>query len=343
VPHPRKDNSFNLLRLGAALWVFLSHEQLMTSVAWKPQGELGVYVFFSISGFLIARSWDRRHSVLEYLRNRCLRILPALWTVILVCTFIIGPLASNLPAARYFASPQTWRYLLNGVFDLQLTLPGVFNDLPYPLINTPLWTLLHEALYYVALVPLGLLFGKHLRVFLLGTWVLLLGSQLMHVGNQTPIELIGYFIGGALIGQYRESIRMHWSLLLLAVAGLVFQYAVRTGGVLPILCLPYAVIWLGLRKPLSALRHFTKNDYSYGLYVWGMPTQECVAHFACISAFWPHVLLSLFAAALCAAASWFLIERRALNLKTSEANSADQGRGNGVPPGAEGESSLAAL
>ena len=77
-----RDNAFNLLRLVAAFWVFLSHEHLMTGTAWAPRGELGVYVFFSISGFLIARSWDRRSSVLQYFQNRCLRILPALWLVV---------------------------------------------------------------------------------------------------------------------------------------------------------------------------------------------------------------------------------------------------------------------
>lgn len=310
-----RDNTLNLLRLAAAFWVFLSHEHLMTGIAWAPVGELGVYVFFSISGFLIARSWDRRRGVRHYLANRCLRILPALWTVVLVSVFLIGPLASTLPPGRYFAEPQTWRYLLNGVFDLQLQLPGVFTGQSYQAVNTPLWTLMHEALFYVLLAGLGLLLGRQLRWFALAAYVVLLGFQAAHVGRGAPADLIGYFLGGALLWQFRERVRLSRGLMLLAAAALVLQVMVGVDGVLWTLALPYAAVWLGLRRPPAQLGHFTKNDYSYGFYVWGMPSQQCVVRFAHVTAFWPHLVLSLAAAALCAACSWFLIERRMLNLK----------------------------
>jgi peptidoglycan/LPS O-acetylase OafA/YrhL len=316
---PGRDNAFNLLRLAAALWVFLSHEHLMTGIAWAPRGELGVYVFFAISGFLIARSWERRSSAWDYLRNRCLRILPALWAVVLLSVFVIGPLATRLPPGRYFGEPETWRYLLNGLFDLQLQLPGVFTGQSYHPVNTPLWTLMHEALFYVLLVPLGLLLGRHLRLFLLAAWLLLLAQQAAYEGSEIPRELVGYFIGGALLWQFRQVLRFGGSLMLLAVAGLALHNSIGVGGALSTLCLPYAVIWLGLRKPPALLDHFKWNDYSYGFYVWGMPCQQCVVRFAGVTAFWPHLALSLSAAALCAAVSWFLVERRMLGLKAAGA------------------------
>jgi peptidoglycan/LPS O-acetylase OafA/YrhL len=318
VPEQGRDNAFNLLRLAAAMWVFLSHEHLMTGIAWAPRGELGVFVFFSISGFLIARSWERRRSVHDYLRNRALRILPALWAVVLLSAFVIGPLATQLPPGRYLADPQTWRYLLNGVFDLQLQLPGVFTRQNYVLVNMPLWTLMHEVLFYLLLMPLGLLLGRQLRLFLLGAWLLLLAMQLAHAGPQIPSDLVGYFIGGALVWQFRSALRFGRGTMLLAAAGLAVHGAVWFGGALSTLCLPYAVIWLGLRRPPALLVHFRKNDYSYGFYVWGMPVQQCVVRFAGVTAFWPHLALAFAAAALCAVASWFLIERRALRLKAPE-------------------------
>jgi peptidoglycan/LPS O-acetylase OafA/YrhL len=312
-----RDNAFNLLRLAAAFWVFLSHEHLMTGATWAPNGVLGVYVFFSISGFLIARSWERRGSLLQYLQNRCLRILPALWVVVLITTFVIGPLATQLTPGRYFAAPETWRYLLNAVFDLQLQLPGVFTGQSYVPVNMPLWTLMHEALFYVVLAALGLLLGRQLRWFLLAAWLLLLGMQAVYAGTEVASDLAGYFLGGALIWQFRNSLPSSGGLMVLALAGLAAQWFLGLGGMLWTLCLPYAAIWLGLRKTPALLDHFRKNDYSYGFYVWGMLCQHCVLRFAGLTSLWPHLALSFVAASLCAAASWFLIERRMLGLKSS--------------------------
>ncbi len=312
-----RDNAFNLLRLAAAFWVFLSHEHLITGAARAPRGELGVYVFFSISGFLIARSWDRRSSVLQYLQNRCLRILPALWVVVLATTFVIGPLATHLTPARYFSEPETWRYLLNAVFDLQLQLPGVFTSQSYAPVNMPLWTLMHEALFYVVLAVLALLLGRHLRWFLFAAWLLLLGMQAVYAGTQVAPDLAGYFLGGALIWQFRNSLPFNGGLMALALAALAAQWLLGLGGMLWTLCLPYAVIWLGLRRTPTLLDHIKKNDYSYGFYVWGMLCQHCVVRFAGITSFWPHLALAFVATSLCAVASWFLIERPMLNLKSS--------------------------
>jgi len=309
-----RDNAFNILRLAAAFWVFLSHEHLMTGMTWAPRGELGVYVFFSISGFLIARSWDGRSSVPQYFRNRCLRILPALWVVVLVTTFVIGPLATHLAPGRYFAEPQTWRYLLNAVFDLQLQLPGVFIGQPYVPVNTPLWTLMHEALFYVVLAVLGVPLGRHLRWLLLAGWLTLLGIRSVHSGTDVAADLAGYFLSGALIWQFRNFIPLNRGLMMLAVAGLALHGLLGLGGILWTLCLPYAAIALGTRNAPAPLRHFTKNDYSYGFYVWGMPCQHCVA-LAGATTLWPHLALAFAATSLCAAASWFLIERRMLGLK----------------------------
>jgi peptidoglycan/LPS O-acetylase OafA/YrhL len=324
VPEKGRDNAFNLLRLVAAAWVFLSHEHLMAGTDWAPNGELGVYVFFSISGFLIARSWERRSSAFDYLRNRCLRILPGLWTVVLLCALVIGPLASSLPPGRYFSDPGTWRYLLNGVFDLQLQLPGVFYGQNYQPVNTPLWTLMHETLFYILLVPLGLLLRQHLRLFLLLAWLLLLAQQAVSDGPEITHDLVGYFLGGALIWQFRQSLPFGRGMMLLAALGVAAHPAVPFGGALCTLCLPYFIVWLGLRRPPALFNHFRKNDYSYGFYVWGMPSQQCVVRFARVTAFGPHLALAFAAAALCAVASWFLIERRALRLKAAEATAPDR-------------------
>lgn len=318
-----RQNSFNLLRLLAAAWVFASHEKLMTGNGIAIPGVLGVYVFFIISGFLIARSWEQRRSSLQYFSHRALRILPALWAVVLITTFVIGPIATRLPLARYFTDAGTWRYLLNLVFDHQLVLPGVFHDNPSPMVNIPLWTLLHEAIFYVAMALLGMLFGQHLRYVVLCLFLVVLAqndASLLKGLDSTavPSDLLIYFLGGAVIWFFRDHIMMSKGLLALAAAALALQVALKLDSLLWSLSLPYIVLWLGLRKPAAAFGHFVRNDYSYGLYVWGMVCQQCVVALGIRSA-WPHAMLAATAAALCAALSWHLLERRALKLKARSA------------------------
>ena len=58
---------------------------------------VGVTLFFTLSAFLLYRPFaraiargDERMSLLAYLRNRALRIAPAYWAILLVCSLLIG-------------------------------------------------------------------------------------------------------------------------------------------------------------------------------------------------------------------------------------------------------------
>ena len=60
----RQENNFDLLRLFAALLVLFAHSFDLTHgfepVVHASWGDVGVIIFFSISGFLVSRSWDYR-------------------------------------------------------------------------------------------------------------------------------------------------------------------------------------------------------------------------------------------------------------------------------------------
>ncbi len=316
-----RDNAFNLLRLSAAFLVFASHESLVTANAPSAPGYFGVYVFFIISGFLIARSWEQRRSTIQYFRNRGLRIFPALWAVVLISTFVLGPMATKLPLSKYLSDPATWRYLLNLVFDNERILPGVFQSNPNHEINVPLWTLLHEVLFYATLAVLGLLCRERLRYVVLSVYLILLvqnNMSLLH-GHGNPVRpdsLIIYFFGGSLFWFYREYILFSRALLLLALLALCAQLLFSLDNLLWCLSLPYVVLWLGLRRPPALFGHFIRNDYSYGLYVWGMVCQQCVLAATGMTNALYHGILALLFAGVCAYLSWNLLEKRALKFKT---------------------------
>ncbi|TFD65363.1 acyltransferase family protein [Cryobacterium ruanii] len=105
------------LRLLAAVAVVVGHGYVLNGetpaprVGGIPLHTLGLYVFFTISGYLITSSWNRWPNLPSFVRNRALRILPALAAVVLLTVVVIGPLATELTLSEYLNTPQTWLYL----------------------------------------------------------------------------------------------------------------------------------------------------------------------------------------------------------------------------------------
>ena len=142
----KRSNNFDALRMIAALMVFVSHSFAMSSgtILTEPisrisrqqtdAGSIAVSVFFIISGYLITMSFTRSRSILSFVINRALRILPALAVVLLVLTFVAGPLLSVEPMSIYFRSPETYRFFLVNLslYDAWGYLPGVFLHTPWP-------------------------------------------------------------------------------------------------------------------------------------------------------------------------------------------------------------------
>ena len=66
-------NNLTALRWFAACLVLYGHAFVFLGLPeplflqWVPLGPLGVYIFFAISGFLVAQSWQRDPSVTRFL------------------------------------------------------------------------------------------------------------------------------------------------------------------------------------------------------------------------------------------------------------------------------------
>ncbi len=85
------------MRLLAAGMVLYSHQFALTGRA-EPRpfglltmGTFGVLVFFAISGFLVAQSWDRDPHILRFAAKCFLRVWPGLAAVTLVAALVVGP------------------------------------------------------------------------------------------------------------------------------------------------------------------------------------------------------------------------------------------------------------
>nr|MBA2250476.1 acyltransferase [Chitinophagaceae bacterium] len=118
-------NNFNLARLVAALLVLITHGYELGGILaseplyWLTHGRfrlssVGLYLFFFTSGYLVCHSFFRTKKMGAFIWKRFLRIFPGLLVVVIITTFIIGPLFTNITLKEYFSSKLTYEYLLTG-------------------------------------------------------------------------------------------------------------------------------------------------------------------------------------------------------------------------------------
>ena len=333
-PDPRANN-FDALRLVAALSVVFSHSFLIAegSEAREPfvwltnnqcvLGLVGVFVFFTISGYLVTESYCRQPSPARFALRRAARIWPGLLVNGLVCALLLGPIVTSLPLTEYFTSAGLPKFLVK-IATLDpgpLHLPGVlFADTSVGLlINGSLWTLRYEVMMYAMVLILGL--AGWLR---LGSAVVLVGIGLLAVyfeQSLTPFGdlgewawLVGFFAAGMAIRFLRDRLIFDWRHALLALAALVlFTWMGHL-----IMLFPLAGAYLGIwfaRRYAPALDYAKYvGDLSYGVYIYGWPSEQFVMYLSGGDAPWWQVFFGSLAIALPLAwLSWHLVEKWALH------------------------------
>jgi peptidoglycan/LPS O-acetylase OafA/YrhL len=125
---------------------------------------LGVIIFFLIGGYLITQSFLGDPDPIRYGIKRFFRLIPPLAIHAVIAALIIGPLLSTFPISEYFRQSGVYRYLLNIVLLPFNTLPGVFENNPYPsIVNGSLWVMPVEGLMYVVMPIIILCIGLKRR------------------------------------------------------------------------------------------------------------------------------------------------------------------------------------
>ena len=156
---PNRLNNFDLIRLLAAMQVVVAHaightplvmqlspwgRQLFEALMLLP----GVPVFFVISGFLIAKSFERNPTdVAGYFWRRGLRIFPALWVCLLVTLAVLG--GFGFLQGEFLFSKTFAAWLAGQVSFLQFYNPEHFRGFGIGVANGALWTITVELQFYV--------------------------------------------------------------------------------------------------------------------------------------------------------------------------------------------------
>jgi peptidoglycan/LPS O-acetylase OafA/YrhL len=324
----RRDNSFDLIRLGLAWIVVGAHcHDLSLSPALQPYGPLlqsgrAVDAFFAISGCLIVASWDRTRSTREYFVRRARRILPAYWLALFFC-LVLGAVMTTLPETGYWHSVETWKYLGANILFLNFLhpgLPGVFQANPLePAMDGALWTIKLEVMFYL-IVPVLVWFVRRWKPLpVLGSvFVLSVGYHefLAHRGHhnlaiQLPGQLCFFMVGALVYYNYNwfEANRGKvWlvSLPLLALA-VATNWFVLDALAIPLFTLAVAFL-------LPTYRGITAHgDFSYGTYVLHFPIVQAVIALG-LFAYSPWLAVGVVVVCVAAAAvfSWFAVERQFL-------------------------------
>jgi peptidoglycan/LPS O-acetylase OafA/YrhL len=331
-----RSNNFDFIRLLAASSVLCAH-QLNLYVRQGPAlfgqlelGTLAVLVFFSISGYLVAQSWDRDPHILRFAAKRFLRVWPGLAVVTCLAVLIVGPATTTLSAHDYFHSPETRGYFSLLYLDSKFFLPGVFARNPFHVVNGSLWTIPLEAACYGVLLSagfLGLLQRKFRGVLLIGCVLYAIYIYGIFDVQHNPTaaflqphygcEYGTYFYAGVLIYRYSDE----WYRYRFSLAGLfsvlaLLLCALNRGYAAVYMLMPFLVIWFGCSST-PVLRRFGRyGDYSYGIYIYAYLVQQALIFQIGIGhPIWMGLLASAGCTLVCAVLSWHFIEKPALTLK----------------------------
>lgn len=355
-------NSLGVLRLVLATLVIFSHAFPLGGWGEDPMsdwtggqeslGGLAVVGFFAISGYLIAKSGSNA-DVVQFFWRRALRIFPAFWLVLLVGALIVGPIAwvveGNALAeypSRGAGGPLAY---LAGNWDLTIRQWGIYDifatTTPYgqvvgstSVFNGSLWTLAYEWGCYL-IIGLLVVFGVLSRARILVVAVTLIAygaaianlavagsaaSLLPYFSDSFKVTLTLAFLIGSSFAVYSRSIPFDNRLGV--SAGIVAAITLTQGGwvLVGYPAFAYFLLWLAAALPKSVQWIGARNDYSYGMYVYGFLVQQITASLGWYQwGYIPWVTATIVITAGCAWVSWHLIEKRALRLK-------DWGPGRGI-------------
>ena len=171
-----KNNAFDFVRLFLSLMVVFSHSlwigfgKLEFTIPAKDMqaqvdfGQIAVYGFFAISGFLIANSWIRSSGIVDFIQKRIFRLFPAFWVCIFISAAFFAPLyfvLSGKTIVTYFSvnGLNSYRYFWTNIL-LEIRQENIGNTLDLvfrKITNGPLWSLIFEFRAYILLAILGVL------------------------------------------------------------------------------------------------------------------------------------------------------------------------------------------
>lgn len=331
-------NSFNLVRLVAALSVLISHSySLQTGMSSSEPlaastpftlGQHAVNAFFVISGLTLSHSLHRNPDLNRYAWARFLRIFPGLLAFGLFFAFVAGPLLTSLRLVDYFTDAHTWFYPAAVLVQFAQAVPPheIFSSGPYAeAANDPLWTIKYEIVAYVGLAifyRLGLL--RRISALLLALAIALgifvfaapLSDGQHHAGWFYQLGRYGFcFLLGVLCYHFRDRFSLSPWLLTVTAALVLLLAGTKFAAAAYVMLVAHIVLVAGSTSYGVFTSFCRRSDLSYGTYIYGWPIQQSLIVLFPGIGLASLLVFSLVTVPFFALASWTLVEKPALRLK----------------------------
>lgn len=319
-------NNFDFIRVLLAFIVFVGHlgalsaSDQLTILTYSPV-EVAVFSFFVVSGFLIARSYERSSSLKSYAKKRFNRIVPAYLLVVFLCAILLS-LVSTLSFSEYFSNTQVYKYLFWNSLFMNFKapwLPGVFGN---QAVNGALWTLKIEMCFYISVPLMFLLFGKNNKYRNISLIVLYFLSLVYlnyfemtgkaSISRQLPGSLC-YFIGGMLLYfNFDKFIRYKHILFIIAMITVWIDLVLKIKLFSPMMI---SIIVLYIAYSFKFLNNFGKHgDFTYGIYIFHFPIIRVFATLGLFANYNPYFMgcVCMLVVIGVGIASWHFYEKRFL-------------------------------
>lgn len=340
----KEKSNFNIIRLLCAVLVIYGHSNSLIfnelsgggdsfmKIFGLPPAAVGVKSFFFLSGLLVVNSLLSYKDLFIYAVKRLFRIFPALIFVIVISTFVIGPLCTKLNIHDYFSANETWNYIAKNISlriwgNNDIGLPGVFIENKYPVsVNAPLWAISAECFAYVIIFALFAvcLFSKKAVTILCGV---IIADYLMQKSlifywipkDNSDLAAIPFcYALGILLAVNKDKIKIDWlfplgSLILLHIfTDCFFTDALKYITVFStFVCLAKSKFLVNLPK---------MPDLSYGIFLFGWPLQQLVCSYLTQANYFISLGLTLILSIMFAYITYRFIERPSLSLQNKILN-----------------------
>ena len=294
------ENNFNLLRIYGAFQVLIQHsvyhlyinhtvevgkiDNWVTSFNGFLQNFHGVAIFFLISGFLISMSYEKHPDLGDYIKNRVLRIYPALYVNFLISILVLylfGVLDLDFEFLMWVTAQVTFFQFYN---------LSAIHDFGTGVINGSLWTVSVELMFYMLLPILFYIYKKSRYIIVLisilsfSLWVYDVFSshdsflnKLLHISIIPHLFVfiigMGFYRYFDYLKQYIEDKFIWWFilyLLLIYTSSLLETDELILFFIFKWLIFSFMIFSLAFSFRGLSDRILHKNDYTYGIYIYHM-------------------------------------------------------------------------
>lgn len=325
------ENNFLILRLFAATLVVFGHSAALAKqmpgyvdlfymlTGYRYSGDIGLHIFFVISGFLVFASYDNRRDLMTYLRARILRIFPGLLGFVFVVAIVLGAAITTLDISEYYVNPWLWKYVFVNLSlsDFVWALPGVINGAS---ISGTLWTLGIEFRLYLLVGLFGVLgvslgkIGANACVLLLASVAFFYPAYMPVIGyNPDALRVSCFFAAGALLYINRNAVPLNSNVLSLLLFLTILSHKLPSFEIMCGVTLVYSVFLFAFAPKIQLPRFI--EDFSYGIYLYGWPVQVLINYIFPDAGPYRMMLISIPASWILGALSWHLIEKKCLSFK----------------------------